>query len=335
MRLSFQRGRDMEIADNFHMIRSGYYGIYTAAYLITGKKLTLIDTGDIFPADSWNDDIKPYLRLIHRDPNEVELVILTHNHDDHMSGARKIRQETGAAIACGEITACFLSKPFSIMEYDEKVFEGYITEDEKEQILLGNDYNGSPRHLRTPLKVDHVLKNGEIVDTGPFHLKVIHTPGHTVDSNCLYDEDEKMLVSGDTVCGEATETDDLSVIHCLDDFELTLRRLEKLSINMLLMSHPFLPFREAVLKGEMAKEMIRMTISVSNKITAKTLEALENADRSMTTAEIASYVISEVRHKNVRPRSHGTVRINLLRHLSEGRISVTKRNGEILWFLKK
>ncbi len=325
----------MEIADNLHMIRSGYYGIYTAAYLITGKKLTLIDTGDIYPTHAWHDDIKPYIRMIHRDPKEVELVILTHNHDDHTSGARKIRQETGAQIAAGEITAGFLAKPFSIMEYDEKVFEGYLNEDEKEQILLGNDYNGSPRHLRTPLKVDRIFRSGETIDTGPFQLNAIHTPGHTLDSNCLYEEDEKMLFSGDTVCGEATEVDDLIVVHCLDDFEPTLRRLEKLSINTLLMAHPFLPFKEAVLKGEIAKEMIRTTIAVSNKIAANILEALEAGDRPMTTAEIAAYVISEVRHKTVRPRSHGTVRINLLRYLGEGRVSVTKKNGEILWSLKK
>jgi len=48
-------------------------------------------------------------------------------------------------------------------------------------------------------KPDRSLKNGEIIDLEDVKLKVIHTPGHSPGSICLYDSNSKSLFSGDTV----------------------------------------------------------------------------------------------------------------------------------------
>jgi glyoxylase-like metal-dependent hydrolase (beta-lactamase superfamily II) len=48
-------------------------------------------------------------------------------------------------------------------------------------------------------KHDKTLKNNEILDLGDVKLRVIHTPGHTPGSICLYDPKSKSLFSGDTV----------------------------------------------------------------------------------------------------------------------------------------
>jgi glyoxylase-like metal-dependent hydrolase (beta-lactamase superfamily II) len=48
-------------------------------------------------------------------------------------------------------------------------------------------------------KPDKTLKGDEILDLGDCKLKVIHTPGHTPGSICLYEEKSKSLFSGDTV----------------------------------------------------------------------------------------------------------------------------------------
>ena len=46
--------------------------------------------------------------------------------------------------------------------------------------------------------VDEVLKDGQIISMGDREFEVIHTPGHSSDSVCLYCEKEKALFSGDT-----------------------------------------------------------------------------------------------------------------------------------------
>jgi glyoxylase-like metal-dependent hydrolase (beta-lactamase superfamily II) len=48
-------------------------------------------------------------------------------------------------------------------------------------------------------KVDETLKEGMVLDTGEWKLRVLETPGHSLGSLCLYEEKEKVLFSGDTV----------------------------------------------------------------------------------------------------------------------------------------
>jgi len=71
----------MLVAEDVHQIRSGYHGIYTAVYLITGEYLCLIDSGE---TETWDERIIPYIRSIGREPTEVERIIHTHGHDDHI-----------------------------------------------------------------------------------------------------------------------------------------------------------------------------------------------------------------------------------------------------------
>ncbi|MCX5810847.1 MAG: MBL fold metallo-hydrolase [Proteobacteria bacterium] len=46
--------------------------------------------------------------------------------------------------------------------------------------------------------IDEVLKDGQVISMGDREFEVIHTPGHSSDSVCLYCEEEKTLFSGDT-----------------------------------------------------------------------------------------------------------------------------------------
>ena len=57
--------------------------------------------------------------------------------------------------------------------------------------------------------IDSVLHNDEVIDIKPFSLRVIHTPGHTKGSVCFYDEEQKLLFSGDTLFKDACGRTDL------------------------------------------------------------------------------------------------------------------------------
>ena len=46
--------------------------------------------------------------------------------------------------------------------------------------------------------VDHVLKHGDVIRMGDRDFEVIHTPGHSSDSVCLYNPDHGVLFVGDT-----------------------------------------------------------------------------------------------------------------------------------------
>ena len=55
-----------------------------------------------------------------------------------------------------------------------------------------------------PLDNVTVLENGDEVVGDGYHLKVIHTPGHTPGSCCIYECEQKILFSGDTLIKHIT-----------------------------------------------------------------------------------------------------------------------------------
>ena len=46
--------------------------------------------------------------------------------------------------------------------------------------------------------VDRILKDGETIRLGDRNFEVMHTPGHSSDSICLYCQEDGVLFSGDT-----------------------------------------------------------------------------------------------------------------------------------------
>ena len=50
-----------------------------------------------------------------------------------------------------------------------------------------------------PVGIDVYVDHGSMISFGKFDLKVIHTPGHSAGSICLYEENEGILFTGDTL----------------------------------------------------------------------------------------------------------------------------------------
>jgi glyoxylase-like metal-dependent hydrolase (beta-lactamase superfamily II) len=132
------------------------------AYLIDAKRKTLVDAG-------MNAS-----RVLHDLSGGLDLIILTHCHYDHIGAVPEIVRATGAKVA----------------------MHG------KDVPLLRSEKEGSAKMFNAPqpeFTVDIVLEDGESIDLGGMTLQVIHTPGHTPGSICLYDPGTKELFTGDTV----------------------------------------------------------------------------------------------------------------------------------------
>lgn len=113
----------------------------------------------------------------------VSFVINTHNHADHCAGNAKIINETGARLLIHEEDAD------GLFRIKNRMFTR----------LLGGQ--GSP-------KADVLLKDGFQVNIGHSELRVIHTPGHSPGSICLYGDGN--LFTGDTLFVGAVGRTDLS-----------------------------------------------------------------------------------------------------------------------------
>ena len=129
------------------------------------------------------DDIEDVLALVRKHKLQVRQIVITHAHIDHVGGAMKLRAATGAPILLNQNDYALLK-----------------------MLDVQAAWIGVP----TPGKVeiDRSISTGETVAAGSHTAQILHTPGHTEGSICLYFELEKKLIAGDTLfAGSIGRTD--------------------------------------------------------------------------------------------------------------------------------
>ena len=152
------------------MIISQTVGVnFTNCYLIGKKnsKAIVIDPGD---------EIDKIMALVEKNNVEVEKIINTHGHFDHISANNELKEKTNAEV--------------------------YIHEKDKEA-LVNPEKNLSThlgqKNLVELKEADHILREGDTVQIEDYSFEVLHTPGHSPGSISLYDSNKKILISGDTI----------------------------------------------------------------------------------------------------------------------------------------
>ena len=105
---------------------------------------------------------------------KLKYIYLTHCHGDHIGAVNEVKKSQGGKILIHRIESENLNNP-------EVNLVWYIGMKQIE------------------LEADSRLDDGDLIHVGNIELKVLHTPGHTNGSSCLYCEKEKFLISGDTI----------------------------------------------------------------------------------------------------------------------------------------
>ena len=134
----------------------------------------------------------------------INYLISTHCHYDHTAGLLDVRKNTGGLVAAHEIDADAMEKG------------------DETKILSKMFRVKCPR-----LHVDILLKDGDSINLGGLVLEVIHTPGHSMGSICLYEPESKSLFSGDTVFADGVGRTDLAG-GSLSDLRKSLEKLIRL-----------------------------------------------------------------------------------------------------------
>ena len=104
----------------------------------------------------------------------VKYIVLTHCHGDHMAGVQELKEKYGGKILIHIEDEPGLKQP---------------------DVNLA-DYVGLGTVI---LEADSRLNDNDLLHIGNLEFKVLHTPGHTKGGICIYQEDEKILFSGDTI----------------------------------------------------------------------------------------------------------------------------------------
>jgi len=129
------------------------------------------------------DEIEEVLAIVGRHGLTVKQIIITHAHIDHVGGAMKLKRATGAPILLNQSDYALLKMLDEQAAWVGMAPPGAVT-------------------------VDAGLADAGTVRAGKLAATVMHTPGHTQGSVCLYFEPEKKLIAGDTLfAGSIGRTD--------------------------------------------------------------------------------------------------------------------------------
>ena len=109
-------------------------------------------------------------------------IINTHGHWDHIPDNLALKKNTGAKVAIHKDDGHYLLNPTTLLFQLPFKIE--------------------------PMTPDEYLSDNQNLEVGLLHFIILHTPGHTPGSICLYEPNEKVVFTGDTLfAGSVGRTD--------------------------------------------------------------------------------------------------------------------------------
>ena len=107
-----------------------------------------------------------------------------------------------------------------------------------------------------------MLEDGDLVKLGDREFLVIHTPGHRPGAICLFDKKQRLLITGDSICGTREDLIRMNKQIYID----SLKMLLEYDASVMIMSHPFGPAGKNILKGREIGEMIEASIEIAENL---------------------------------------------------------------------
>ncbi len=183
--------------------------------------LTLIDTG--VPGSA--PPIAEAIRQLGHHPAELRRLVLTHFHGDHVGAAAEIARWGEVEVLAHQADAPFIQgtaegPPPRLLDWERPLYEQY-----------------SVKVLPDPVKVDRVLKDGDVLAFGG-GARAVAAPGHTPGSVAFHLPGPNVLFTGDAVARAQDGTVILGVFNA-DPAQAadSLRRLAKLNPEMVCFGH--------------------------------------------------------------------------------------------------
>lgn len=253
----------------------------TNIYIVGQGEVLSIDSGEAIDKFKWM--LRGYLAAMEQ--SEIAIAGITHHHFDHSGNLKDLREAMGAEIA--------------VPSNAVKLLKGRLPDDGVQ-----------------------TLDDGRVIDLdGGVRVRVIASPGHSVDSICYYLEDEGVLFTGDTLLGVGT-----TVIGDLAAYRESLQTLVELpNLKVLCPGHGPLVYD--------ARERLQTYIDHRNMREDQILTILRRG-APVTSWEIMEEMYPDV-DKRLRRAADGNVRTHLAQLRKEGRVSVEpgarrKRDSERL-----
>ncbi len=166
-------------------------------YLIEDDPLTLIDTGP--NSGKSLDDLEQALAAHGRRIEDLELIIVTHQHMDHLGLLEILARRSGAEVAAlyllGPYLANFSHSATDDDEFAQGVMRRHGVPDDLATVL--GSLAAAFRAFGSSGNVTRELRDGDELQLRDRTLRVHHRPGHSPSDTVLWDSDREILIAGD------------------------------------------------------------------------------------------------------------------------------------------
>jgi glyoxylase-like metal-dependent hydrolase (beta-lactamase superfamily II) len=166
-------------------------------YLIEDDPLTLVDAGP--NSGTSFDELQRGIQGLGHALEDIELVILTHQHIDHLGLVGLVASHSGAEVAAIDAAVPFVENFSEEAQADddfarEVMLRHGIGED---VVTVLQSVSRAFRAWGAAAKVTRVLHDGETMKFRDRSLQVFHRPGHSPTDTVFLDPERKILIAAD------------------------------------------------------------------------------------------------------------------------------------------
>jgi glyoxylase-like metal-dependent hydrolase (beta-lactamase superfamily II) len=166
-------------------------------YLIEDEPLTLVDTGP--NSGKALDELETALAGHGRQVEDLELIVITHQHMDHEGLAQILARRSGAQVAALDRLAPMLERFGDINEADDAFAEATMLRHglSPDIAVALRSVSRAFRAWGSSVQVTRTLHDGGTLELRDRTLQVFHRPGHSPTDTIFWDETRGELIAAD------------------------------------------------------------------------------------------------------------------------------------------
>ena len=170
-------------------------------YLIDDDPLTLVDAGP--NSGTSFDELSRGLAELGHALEDIELIVLTHQHIDHLGLVSLVASRSGAQVAAIDVAVPYV-QDFSIEAQadDEFAHATMLRHGIPEDVAAAlRSVSQAFRAWGAPVEVTRPLRDGEALALRDRTFHVHHRPGHSPTDTIFHDRDRRLLIGADHLLG--------------------------------------------------------------------------------------------------------------------------------------
>jgi glyoxylase-like metal-dependent hydrolase (beta-lactamase superfamily II) len=166
-------------------------------YLLEDDPLTLVDSGP--NSGKALDELEHQLDALGHRIEDLQLIVITHQHIDHLGLVDIVAKRSGAEVAALDLLVPFVENFGGDAERDDEEAAALMRRHgiSEEVVTALRQVTGSFRAWGSKAKVTRPLRDGEVLELRDRRLEVQHRPGHSPSDTVFWDSERRILLAAD------------------------------------------------------------------------------------------------------------------------------------------